>query len=407
MRSLLILLALMAAAPAGAQQVAANTARVYELTEVEVLPRPQNIAEFRAALAQSYPAHLRDAGVDGTVHVAFVVGTDGQPAEVRVLSTPDSSFSVPSAQAISLLRFTPAQVGGQPVAVRVEQPITWRVEAPAPVAAAAAVVVPDSIHVYPVEEVDTRPLPNDLRNFTAALRRLYPHPLRAPGTEATVVARFAVNPDGEPQYAHVRESSDPRFDEATVQAVLRLRFSPAQRGGEPVWVWMEVPVEWSDPGALAVADTADGYELTAVEELPRAINSSEFGRALARAYPPLLRDRGTDGTVMVRFRIEVDGTTSNASVVHSTHRAFIEPTMSALAVLRFTPAEVKGRPVRVWVEQPIYWTVHGGPPELDLRTRRARMEQIEVTGTRWTWPGEANRPTPAGQQPPCLGGRPC
>ncbi|HEX2077839.1 MAG TPA: energy transducer TonB, partial [Longimicrobium sp.] len=393
MRSFLILLALVAAAPAGAQQVASSTGRVYELHEVEVLPRPQNAAEFTAALAQAYPPHLRDAGMGGTVQVAFVIGTDGEPGEVRVVSTPDSSFSGPSVQAVSLLRFSPAQVAGQPVAVRVEQPITWRAEAPARVAAADAVVVPDSIHVYPVDEADTRPLPNDLRDFTAALRRLYPHPLRATGASATVVARFAVNPDGEPQYAHVLQSSDPRFDEATVQAVLRLRFQPARRGGEPVWVWMEVPVEWSDPGALAAADTADGYELSAVEELPRVINAGEFGRALARSYPPLLRDRGTDGIVIVRFRIEVDGTTSNASIVHTTHRAFAEPTLSALAVLRFRPAEVNGRPVRAWVEQPIHWSSQGGRPELDLATRRARMEQIEVTGMRWTWPGEAFRPT--------------
>ncbi|HEX2079779.1 MAG TPA: energy transducer TonB [Longimicrobium sp.] len=387
MRSFLVLLALAAAAPAGAQQVAANTARVYELHEVEVLPRPQNAAEFTAALAQAYPAHLREAGVGGTVQVAFVIGADGTPGEVRVLSTPDSSFSGPTVQAVSLLRFTPAQAGGQPVAVRVEQPITWRAEPPAQVAAADAavlpdpIVIPDSIHIYRADEVDMRPALGDLRDFTMARRRFYPHALRTTGTRATVVARFAVDPHGAPQYVHVRESSDPRFDEATLQAVLRLRFGPARRGGEPVWVWMELPVEWSDPGPLASADTADGYVLSEVEDLPQILNRTEFRMVLARLYPPMLRERGVEGQVIVRFRVERDGTITDAAVVSTTNRAFDEPSLRAVARLRLTPGRVGGRPVRTWVEQPIYWSVAGGRPapmdgiEVE-RMRRARLSDI-------------------------------
>lgn len=61
-------LALLAAAPVVAQPVSPDAGRVYELSEVEVLPRPQNAAEFRAALQAAYPLPMRD----GTVHVSFV-----------------------------------------------------------------------------------------------------------------------------------------------------------------------------------------------------------------------------------------------------------------------------------------------------------------------------------------------
>jgi TonB family protein len=406
MRTLVILLGLAAAAPAGAQQIAANTGRVYELHEVEVLPRPQNAAEFTAALSQGYPAHLRQGGVGGTVQVAFVVGADGQPAEVRVVSTPDSSFVAPTVQAVSLLRFTPAQVGGRPVAVRVEQPITWRADAPSQVAAADAssqvaeapvpdsIVVPDSVHIYQVEEADARPVLGDLRDFTTARRRFYPHALRSTGTRATVVARFAVDPQGTPRYAHVRRSSDPRFDEATVRAVLRLRFEPAQRGGEPVWVWMEVPVDWSDPGPLAAADTAEGYELSEVEDLPAPINAQAFSTVLARSYPPELRNRAVEGYVQVRFRVELDGTISYPTVVSTSDPAFTSPILSALTMLRFRPGRVGGRPVRTWVEQPIIWTVRGmgvSSQRIETgRTRRGRLSDIIP-----------------GSVPPTCGGAPC
>lgn len=255
MRALSLLAALTLAAPAAAQQNSPDYGPVYDLHEVEVLPRPQNAAEFTAALHQAYPPHLRAAGVGGTVQVAFVVGTDGQPKDVRVVSASDSAFSGPSAQAVSLLRFTPAQLQARPVAVRVEQPITWRTEAPPPAAAA-----------------------------------------------------------------------------------------------EPA------------PAAPPAAD-ADAFELSAVETLPRVLNRTEFGRALAREYPPALRRVGREGYVQVRFKVEMDGTTSNAFVTRASDPEFVEPTLRAITVLRFAPALVNGNPVKAWVEQPINWTVAQEPAE--------------------------------------------
>lgn len=101
------------------------------------------------------------------------------------------------------------------------------------------------------------------------------------------------------------------------------------------------------------------YELSAVEELPRVSNGSDFARQLARNYPPLLRDAGVTGTVQVRFRVMEDGRVDAGSIqiTNSTHEQFNDPTMRAVRALRFRPAKVNGRPVKVWVEQPIQWTV--------------------------------------------------
>ena len=101
------------------------------------------------------------------------------------------------------------------------------------------------------------------------------------------------------------------------------------------------------------------FELSAVEELPRPSNASDFQRQLARNYPPLLRDAGVTGTVQVRFRVMEDGRVDAESiqVTNSTHEQFNDPTIRAVRSLRFRPAKVNGRPVKVWVEQPIQWTV--------------------------------------------------
>jgi TonB family protein len=384
MRFLALILLLAAAVPAAAQQPSSNSTRVYELHEVEVLPRPQNAGDFTAALRAGYPPHLRDSGVGGTVQVAFVVRPDGQPSDIRVLSTPDPGFDAPSVQAVSLLRFSPAQLGGGAVPVRVEQPITWRAE-PAPESAPAVAVrlpqLPDSIHVYGVEEADVRPLPRNYGDFEAALRELYPRELREARPNAEVVVRFAIDPSGRPQYPHVAESTDARFEAISLDAVRRLRFAPAQRAGKRVWVWMEVPVEWGTPASApasasaASGDSVNGYELSAVEDLPRPLNLRAFQQEMLREFPVSVVSASATGTVQVRFRVELDGTTSGHHITHSTHHAFNEPTLRAIQVLRFSPARVNGQPVRAWVEQPIQWSIEGRSPafpEVDPRYNRER-----------------------------------
>jgi TonB family protein len=368
MRSLLLsLLLLTAAVPGTAQRTpSAASARVYELNEVEVLPRPQNAADFTAALQAGYPSHLRAAGVGGTVQVAFILSPEGQPGDVRVLSTPDSGFNAPTVQAVSMLRFTPAQVQGRAVPVRVEQPITWRVEAAPAAAAAQNPRAPgDSINGYELAEVEELPRPVTSGAFSEALARGYPAHLRAAGVSGTVQVRFRVEPDGSTTHHSITSSTNHDFDEPTLRAIPVLRFRPAKVGGRPVRVWVEQPVQWMTDAALAGAATAapgdsvNGYELSAVEVLPRVVDRQAFGRALAEGYPPVLRDAGTGGMVHVRFRVEVDGTTSHASITHSTHHDFDAPTLRAVQFLRFRPARIGGKPVRVWVEQPIQWTISG------------------------------------------------
>lgn len=111
------------------------------------------------------------------------------------------------------------------------------------------------------------------------------------------------------------------------------------------------------PGADSVAT----YTLSAVEELPRPTNTADFVRTLMRGYPPALRRAGVTGTVQVRFRVLEDGRVDRESVqvTRSTDELFNEPGIRAVNVLRFRPAKVGGRPVRVWMEIPVQFSPPG------------------------------------------------
>nr|WP_240978885.1 energy transducer TonB [Longimicrobium terrae] len=74
----------------------------------------------------NYPPARRAAGVSAQVTVRIVVGADGLPRDTRVVASTDSAFDAPTLQAVKLLRFSPARVGGRAVQVHVQVPIYWQ-----------------------------------------------------------------------------------------------------------------------------------------------------------------------------------------------------------------------------------------------------------------------------------------
>jgi TonB family protein len=93
-------------------------------------------------------------------------------------------------------------------------------------------------------------------------------------------------------------------------------------------------------------------------EYPRVTDRAQFARSLARGYPAELRRARERGEVLVRFRVKEDGLVDAASVqvLRSTNEAFNAGAMEAVRQLRFRPAAVYGRPVKVWIELPVVFT---------------------------------------------------
>ncbi len=97
------------------------------------------------------------------------------------------------------------------------------------------------------------------------------------------------------------------------------------------------------------------YDISAVEVKPELSNRSDVGRALERNYPPLLRDAGVGGTVQLKFRVNEDGRVdaSTIEVVSSDNEQFSEAAKKVVERMRFRPAKVNDRPVKVLVTLPI------------------------------------------------------
>jgi TonB family protein len=224
---------LSAQAPAGARD------SVYDLDQVQVRPAPLNASALAAALRTTYPPHLEEAGLGGAVVVSMVIGADGQPRDARLVSSTDTAFDAPSLAMVSLLRFSPAQVDGRAVGVRLELPINWE-----PGARPAEAPGQDSTGAYGLREVEEMPRILNRDVFARALSREYPPHLRDAGFTGTVHVRFLVEMDGSISQPTIIRSSQVQFNDATLRAIQALRFRPGKIDQAPVRVWVVLPIRW-------------------------------------------------------------------------------------------------------------------------------------------------------------------
>lgn len=79
------------------------------------------------ATGPSYPDMLRSAGIEGTVLAQFVVDTTGRAdmSTFKVLKTDNDLFSTSVKNALTRMKFLPAEVGGRKVKQLVQQPFQF------------------------------------------------------------------------------------------------------------------------------------------------------------------------------------------------------------------------------------------------------------------------------------------
>ena len=82
-------------------------------------------------------------------------------------------------------------------------------------------------------------------------------------------------------------------------------------------------------------------------------------RTVAPDFPDEMRRSGTSGVVTVSILIDEKGNVQEPKVVKTTHEAFSQPAMDALAKWKFKPAKQDGAAVAMRVNIPIQFTNKG------------------------------------------------
>jgi len=109
-----------------------------------------------------------------------------------------------------------------------------------------------------------------------------------------------------------------------------------------------------------VSDTA--YDLA-----PEITNPDEVRDAMREEYPPLLRDAGIRGTVILSIFVDETGQIQRTSLEESSgHRALDDVALELAKIFQFNPAQNEGKTVPVLVRVPI----NLAPPPARTATKR-------------------------------------
>lgn len=224
-----------------------DTARVYALAEVDAQPALANADEVRQALQRAYPPLLRDAGVQGMVQVALVVGADGSVRDARLEQTSHDAFGAPALGVARTMRFTPAQRDGRAVPVRLSLPIAFQLLAggeqlhkglePLP-----PMRPPAPSDEVPLSAVDQLPALTNAAEISQLLQTRYPPLLRDAGMTGVVQVQVVVAPDGTVRSASVESATHELFAAPAAAVAARMRFRPAMKDGRPVATRLIIPI---------------------------------------------------------------------------------------------------------------------------------------------------------------------
>jgi TonB family protein len=123
----------------------------------------------------------------------------------------------------------------------------------------------------------------------------------------------------------------------------------------------ENPVDELPPPPPQTADVRDRPVYIARDVEPRLKNTRKIRELLRRLYPPMLREAGIGGTVVLWVFVEPDGTAGRTRVQTSSGYPPLDRTAEQIArQMFFFPAMSRDKPVGVWIAQPIRFTVRTG-----------------------------------------------
>lgn len=226
----------------------------------------------------------------------------------------------------------------------------------------------------------------------AALREHYPPLLRDAGVGGNPTVWFFIDESGRVVRTMLNRSSGyAALDSAAMRVARTLSFSPAYNRDAPTPVWISIPIVFqargdgartdaeaarperaeraapqlrdairlreaplTAPRADAAREAGGEPHFTPMTVAPELRNRDEVSAALARSYPPLLRDAGIGGQPTVWISIDEGGRITRLQLNQSSgYPALDAAALEVASIMQFAPAMNRDGPVPVWVSIPV------------------------------------------------------
>lgn len=133
-----------------------------------------------------------------------------------------------------------------------------------------------------------------------------------------------------------------------------------------ILILIQLSVALACAGGPSVLGVPTVVSDTFYDMAPGITNPDEIRDLMREEYPPLLRDAGIGGRAVLLISVDDMGQVQDASLERGTgHEALDELALELAKMFRFSPAQIGGRPIPIWVTVPINLT----PPTAQPATR--------------------------------------
>ncbi|MCC5025251.1 MAG: TonB family protein [Candidatus Synoicihabitans palmerolidicus] len=257
---------------------------------------------------------------DAVVHLLIEINEYGYVTNASVKSASEPALAGPSLAAIRHWRYAPAMKDGAPIAARFVQPLRF---------------ASDNVTIV------------SLASHPAKVRRRVPPRIPA-GLEhlnAEITVEFHLDKYGKVENTMVVSSTAHELDDATTDAALQWKFSPAVEFGQPVHSTVYVPFRFQGNPSLALRPTkvvklADNDQLVPLRQINPRLDAELF----------LL-----DGKVKVAFTVTEKGYVIDAKAISYFHERLAALSVQAMRNGRFKPVVHDGTPVAISAVQPFVY----------------------------------------------------
>ncbi len=351
-----------------------------------------------------YPELARKHGIEGTVIMQFTVSDKGIIKDAVVAKNIGYGCGEEALRVVMLMNeeagnWTPGRHDGQNVNVQMLLPVKFKLSSESPKKSMSEVKaegaeeevfkVVEELPRFPgCEDITT---PSDRKNC-AQQKMLYylydqikyPPQARKNGTEGTAVVGFIVKKDGSvSDIKLLRDPGDGCGVEAkrVVETMKNMLWIPGKQKGEAVNVQYNLPIRFKlgEPAKNQEKIHTKKYEgdeiFKIVEERPRFpgcedqnLSSGDLDKCAMNHlleflsnnlnYPPEAKSKGVEGTVVISFIVDTDGSLDDIRVVRPVSGGCSEEAKRVVELMnhmadKWRPGHQRGVPVKVQYNLPI------------------------------------------------------
>lgn len=197
---------------------------------------------------------------------------------------------------------------------------------------------------------------NILPKPLSPIKPVYPKKAIEQGIEGEHLLRVLVGKDGHPkQILHMKGKAI--FQSAAWKAVNNVKFTPAEKDGEPQEAWVVIPISFKfDKSEISLKSRnappppsgAPKVKFVPYDKPPRPLSP------IRPKYPKRAKDAGIEGTIVIQVLVGADGSVKHTQVLKGIPNTGLdEAATEAVQDIMFEPAEKDGVPQEVWISIPI------------------------------------------------------